>query len=117
MKNNWLISNSAKMFCRDCGSVKKRRYCEVCHKETSTAWNAKFNDGTITTDNSRNLLKSKEKIGIKSKKEIEQYVGNKDPNVVSEIERIRNLNKPTKITHRLFRKFGKFFKNVHEDEK
>ncbi len=105
------------MFCKNCGSVKKSKYCEICCKETLTAHEAKFNDGIRLTEKLRNLFKSGENVGLKPKKEIEQYVGNKDPNVMSEIERMRRLNKSTKVTHRLFRKFGNFFNKVHEDEK
>ncbi|MFA5925615.1 MAG: hypothetical protein WC831_01665 [Parcubacteria group bacterium] len=68
-------------------------------------------------DWSRNLGKSGEKVKGKPKREIEQYVGNRDKNVVSEFERLREKNKKTKVIHRLWRRFGNIFKKVHEHEK
>lgn len=66
----------------------------------------------------KNLSKSGEKLkNGKSKREVEQYVGNKEKKVVSEFERIREEGKKTKVTHKLWRRFGNVFKKVHEHEK
>lgn len=70
------------------------------------------------SDNARNLAKSGERLSNgKPKREIEQYVGNKDEAVVSEFERIREEGEKTKVIHRLWRRFGNIFKKVHEHEK
>jgi hypothetical protein len=74
-------------------------------------------DSIAITDSLRSLMKSGNKVGNKSAKEIEQYVGNKDRDVISEFERLRENGKKTKVTHRLWRRFGDVFKKVHEHEK
>lgn len=74
-------------------------------------------DSITITDSLRSLMKSGDKVGSKSAKEIEQYVANKDKNVISEFERLRESGKKTKIIHRLWRRFGDVFKKVHEHEK
>ena len=62
-------------------------------------------------------MKSGEKVGSKPKKEVEQYVGNRDRDVVSEIERMREKGEKTRVIHRLWRRCGNIFKKVHEHEK
>lgn len=74
-------------------------------------------DSIAITDSLRSLMKSGNKVGNKSAKEIEQYVGNKDRDVISEFERLRENGKKTKVIHRLWRRFGDVFKKVHEHEK
>jgi hypothetical protein len=69
------------------------------------------------TESLRSLMKSSAKIGNKSVREIEQYVGNKDEDVISEFERLRDKGSKTKVIHRLWRRFGNVFKKVHEHEK
>lgn len=105
------------MICNICGSKKNMRYCNKCKFKTSTAFSKKFIENVSLNDRLRNFMKSEEKINGKSKKEIEQYVGNKDKDIISEFERIRNNNKKTRVIHRLWRRFGNIFKKVHEHEK
>jgi len=76
-----------------------------------------LSDTASLDDSQRNLMKSGKKINGKPKKEIEQYVGNKDKDVISEFERIRKKEQKTKVIHRLWRKLGNKFKKVHKHEK
>jgi hypothetical protein len=69
------------------------------------------------SDHQKNRLKSSKKLHGKPKKELIQYCGNKDNNVISEIEKERQNNKPTKVIHRLWRSGQNGFKKVHEHEK
>jgi hypothetical protein len=83
-------------------------YCNNC-KQEKTIFIKEFQEKICLGDKSRNLMKSVEKILGKPKKEIEQYIGNKDKDVISEFERIRGNNK-TIVIHRLWRRFGSVFK-------
>jgi len=105
------------MLCKHCGSVKQTRFCEVCNRETNTHFTKEFTDTISLLDSAKNLMKSGEKANGKSKREIEQYVGNRDQRVVSEFERLREYGKPTRVIHRLWRRIGNVFKKVHEHDK
>lgn len=62
-------------------------------------------------------MKSGEKVNGKPRREIEQYVGNRDQNIISEFERLREYGKPTRVIHRLWRRIGNIFRTVHEHDK
>jgi len=82
-----------------------------------TDYSKEFFDVITMNDWLRNLFKSAQKIGNKTIREIEQYVGNKDRNVVSEFERLRRKGQGTEVTHRLWRRLSNGFKKVHEHKK
>lgn len=77
-----------------------------------------FTEKIQINDKARNLAKSGKRLNSgKPRKEIEQYIGNKDKDVISEFERKRKEGEKTKVIHRLWRKLGNTFKKVHEHEK
>ncbi|MCK5413277.1 MAG: hypothetical protein KAI57_02775 [Candidatus Pacebacteria bacterium] len=104
------------MICKNCNSKKSERYCSECNSDTPTLYIKAIQENTSMHDSLRNLQKSHEKIRGKPKREIEQYVGNKDENVISEFERIRSSDKTT-VIHRLWRRIDNHFKKVHEHKK
>jgi hypothetical protein len=110
-------NSQQEIFCAECGSLKETRYCNVCKGETANLFKQKLPVITTPKITGRNLMKSREKIGNKPKREVEQWLGNKDKNVISEIERLREEAKPTKVIHRLWRKIENIYKKVHEHKK
>lgn len=105
------------MTCRRCNLEKKSRYCDNCDAETPTAFSKEFTEIIFFKDWMRNHFKSGERVDNKSIREVEQYVGNKDKNVVSEFEKLRYKGKKTLVIHRLWRRFGNSFRKVHEHKK
>lgn len=108
--------NKTIMICKNCGLEKTTQYCNKCNSKTPTLFMKECLESIFLIDKSRSLMKSGEKISGKPKREVEQYVGNKNKDVISEFERIRNGNK-TKVIHRLWRRYGDIFKKVHEHKK
>ena len=111
------LKSETSMFCKQCGSVKQIKFCEVCDRETNTNFTKEFSETIFLNDWLRNLVKSRLMVNGKPKREIEQYVGNRDQNIVSEFERLREYGKPTRVIHRLWRRIGNIFKKVHEHDK
>ena len=105
------------LLCKVCGFQKESKFCERCNSDTPTHFEKMLIEKLELKDYLRNLFRSGEKIGSKAKKEIKQYVGNKDKNVISEIELLRLTNQKTRVIHRLWRRFGDAFRNVHEHDK
>ena len=71
------------MICKNCGYIKKSKFCNYCKAETPTHYDKELIETLTIREWLRNLLKSKKKVGGKSSREIEQYVGNKDFNFIS----------------------------------
>ena len=105
------------MICKKCDLEKQSQYCSNCRIKTPTLFTKTFSETITITDWLRNLFKSREKINNKPIKEIEQYVGNKDKDVISEFKRIRSKGTPTIVIHRLWRQFHGVFRKVHEHTK
>ena len=99
--------------CNICRAEKQHKFCNECKADTPTLFTKELVEKATIRDTLRNLLRSGERVRGKPAREIEQYVGNKDKDVVSEYERIRSRDK-TSVVHRLWRRFGNTFKKVHE---
>ena len=109
------MSNSA--FCRECGLVKQTRHCDFCGTETPTLYKTELFEIINLKDQSKSRMKSGARVNGKPKNEIIQYVGNKDEKIISEIEKLREHGKPTKVIHRLWKRFDDLLRRVHEHEK
>lgn len=105
------------MVCKKCNSDKKSKYCNNCKLDTPTSFGKELTEKISLSDQLRNLLKSATMVFNKPVREIEQYAGNKDRDVISEFERRRFKNKKTVVIHRLWRRIGNNFKKVHEHKK
>jgi len=118
MKNNWQTKklDETVRTCMNCGSEKEEQFCNKCNSKTPTLVSKVLSENISLTDSLRNLMKSGEKINGKPKREVEQYVGNKYKDVISEFERIRSNDKTT-VMHRLWRRFNGILNKVHEHEK
>jgi len=113
--------NNAKLqkeiYCGECGSLKKSKYCDVCQCETSDLFKMGLSAVTTSKPWMKEHMKSEETVRNKPKREVEQWNSKKDENVITRYERLRNECKPTKVFHTLWRKFGDIWEKVHEDKK
>jgi len=115
--DEWQASHDTKRCCVECGNLKDSKYCNVCRKPTATSFLVGIKDNIEVNDHQKNCLLSSEKVNGKAIKEVIQYCGNKDRNIISEIEKNRSAGMHTKVTHRLFRYIRGKFINVHEHNK
>lgn len=105
------------MLCKQCNAEKQSRYCNKCQCETPTLHTKELLDHVTLEDTLKNVRKSASKVRGKPKNELIQYVGNRDKYVVSEIEKFRETDRATRVIHRLWRRFGNVFKNIHDHDK
>ncbi len=105
------------VLCKICNAKKENTYCYNCGAETPTFFGKELIEKVALTDSLRNLSKSLQRINGKPLREIEQYIGNRDGNVISEYERWRTKSEPTQVIHRLWRRIGNVFRKVHEHQK
>jgi hypothetical protein len=74
-------------------------------------------DAICICDHQKNKNKSSKKIRDKHAKETKQYIGNKNPNVVSVIEIKRNISKKTTTVHKLYKRIDGVLKIIHYHKK